>query len=66
MLFFKQILNGTAENLGDTVKRLGTCFIDVLVPLLIHLDGAEADTGAFIMSWTYKPSFISSCISRWV
>ena len=46
MLFFEKIFNGTTENFGNTVKRLDTGFIDVLVPLFIHLDGAETDTGA--------------------
>ena len=47
VLFFEQIFDGAAENFGDTVKRFDACFIDVFVPLFIHLDGAETDAGAF-------------------
>ena len=47
MLFFKQILNRAAKNFGYTIERLDTCLVDVLVPLLIHLDGAQTYTGAF-------------------
>ena len=45
MLFFKQILNGAAEDFGYSIQRLGTCFVDILVSLLVHLDRSEADTG---------------------
>ncbi len=44
MSFFEQILNAAAKYFGDTVKRLGAGFVDVLVPLLIHLDGAKGKT----------------------
>ena len=37
-LFLKQTFHATAENPGEAIKGIGTSFVDVLVPLLIHLD----------------------------
>ena len=46
-LFFKQVFNGASQNPGDAVESLGACFVDIFVPLLIHLNGTERYTRAF-------------------
>lgn len=43
-LFFEKTLDGASKDFGYTIERLDTCLVDILVPLLIHLDGAQADT----------------------
>ena len=45
--FFKQVFNGASQNPGDAVESLGACFVDIFVPLLIHLNGTERYTRAF-------------------
>ncbi len=45
--FLEEILDGTAKNSGDAIKRFGAGLVDVFVSLLIHLDGAETDAGTF-------------------
>ena len=46
-LSLHQILHAAAENLGNTVKCFGARFVDIFVTLLIHLDGAQRNAGAF-------------------
>ena len=42
---FQQILHRAANHARQLIDRLRLSFIDVVDPLLIHLDGAQADAG---------------------
>ena len=47
LLFFKKAFHAAAENSGNAIESIGARLVDVFVPLLVHLDGAERNTGAF-------------------
>ena len=42
---FQQILHLTPDYAGELIHRLRLGFVDVVDPLLVHLDGSEADAG---------------------
>ena len=46
-LLLKKAFHAAAENSGDAVEGIGTRFVDVIVPLLIHLYRAGRDTRTF-------------------
>ena len=46
-LSFQQVLHRAAKHSGNLIQTLRACLVDVLLPLFVQLDGAQADAGFF-------------------